>query len=236
MTLQYIKNFTEYSPVPDEKNKIPLRYGARFFKSEDGRDWYECQKLFSPDTIKIACNQDGVIVAVGKDVSGFWPEGKSIAEVPDTTANRRADISGRWGFDGEKIVDLMDAEKAREQKHAEINRWRNIQENANYVFAFSGRRWDYGKATQERLTLSVQMAKANKLPAGFIWTDADNNDVPVTAGELLNLSDAIDQAMFTMGLKIHMRQREMKDAVDKLTDVKAILDYQPGWPEQENIP
>ncbi|EDV3150623.1 DUF4376 domain-containing protein [Salmonella enterica subsp. enterica] len=129
-----------------------------------------------------------------------------------------------------------DIQDAREQKHDEINRWRNIQENANYVFTFNGRNWDYGKATQERLSLSVQMAKANKLPAGFIWTDADNNDVPVTAGELLNLSDAIDQAMFTMGLKIHMRQREMKDAVDKLTDVKAILDYQPGWPEQENIP
>ncbi|EKK7513885.1 DUF4376 domain-containing protein [Salmonella enterica] len=129
-----------------------------------------------------------------------------------------------------------DIQDAREQKHDEINRWRNIQENANYVFSFNGHNWDYGKATQERLTLSVQMAKANKLPAGFIWTDADNNDVPVTAGELLNLSDAIDQAMFTMGLKIHMRQREMKDAVDKLTDVKAILDYQPGWPEQENIP
>ncbi|ECK5020263.1 DUF4376 domain-containing protein [Salmonella enterica] len=122
-----------------------------------------------------------------------------------------------------------DIQDAREQKHDEINRWRNMQENANYVFTFNGRNWDYGKATQERLTLSVQMAKANKLPAGFIWTDADNNDVPVTAGELLNLSDAIDQAMFTMGLKIHMRQREMKEAVDKLPDVKAILDYQPGW-------
>ncbi|EBR1859494.1 DUF4376 domain-containing protein [Salmonella enterica] len=229
MTLQYIKNFTEYSPVPDEKKKIPLRYGARFFKSEDGRDWYECQKLFSPDTIKIAHNSAGVIVAVGKDVSGFWPEGKSIAEVPDTTANRRADISGRWGFDGEKIVDLMDAEKAREQKHAEINTWRNIQENANYVFAFNGRNWDYGKATQERLSLSVQMAKANKLPAGFIWTDADNNDVPVTAGELLNLSDAIDQAMFTKGLQIHLRQRQMKEDIDRLTDTRAILDYPVGW-------
>ncbi|EGL0607519.1 DUF4376 domain-containing protein [Salmonella enterica] len=122
-----------------------------------------------------------------------------------------------------------DIQDAREQKHDEINAWRNAQENANYVFEFNGRNWDYGKATQERLSLSVQMAKANKLPAGFIWTDADNNDVPVTAGELLNLSDAIDQAMFTMGLKIHMRQREMKEAVDKLPDVKAILDYQPGW-------
>ncbi|EEP1423067.1 DUF4376 domain-containing protein [Salmonella enterica] len=128
-------------------------------------------------------------------------------------------------------IPLPDIEDARSRKHDEINAWRNVQESANYTFTFDNHKWDYGKATQERLTLSVQMAKANKLPAGFIWTDADNNDVPMTAGELLNLSDAIDQAMFTKGLQIHMRQREMKEEIDKLTDVKAILDYVVGWPD-----
>lgn len=135
--------------------------------------------------------------------------------------------------DGPILVDYptQSLEDARKQKHAEINAWRNVQENANYTFTFNNHNWDYGKATQERLTLSVQMAKANKLPDGFIWTDADNNDVPMTADELLNLSDAIDQAMFTKGLQIHMRQREMKEEIDKLTDVKAILDYKIGWPD-----
>ncbi|EKG5016083.1 DUF4376 domain-containing protein [Salmonella enterica] len=128
-------------------------------------------------------------------------------------------------------IPLPDIEDARSRKHDEINAWRNKQESANYTFTFDNHKWDYGKATQERLTLSVQMAKANKLPAGFIWTDADNNDVPMTAGELLNLSDAIDQAMFTKGLQIHMRQREMKEEIDNLTDVKAILDYKIGWPD-----
>lgn len=128
-------------------------------------------------------------------------------------------------------IPLPDIEDARSRKHDEINAWRNKQESANYTFTFDNHKWDYGKATQERLTLSVQMAKANKLPAGFIWTDADNNDVPMTAGELLNLSDAIDQAMFTKGLQIHMRQREMKEEIDGMTDVKAILDYVVGWPD-----
>lgn len=128
-------------------------------------------------------------------------------------------------------IPLPDIEDARSRKHDEINAWRNKQESANYTFTFDNHKWDYGKATQERLSLSVQMAKQNKLPAGFIWTDADNNDVPMTAGELLNLSDAIDQAMFTKGLQIHLRQREMKEEIDKLTDVKAILDYKIGWPD-----
>ncbi|EBD6078495.1 DUF4376 domain-containing protein [Salmonella enterica] len=126
---------------------------------------------------------------------------------------------------------VADLNTARIQKHVDINNWRNTQENANYVFQFNNHNWDYGKATQERLSLSVQMAKQNKLPGGFIWTDADNNDVPMTSGELINLSDAIDQAMFTMGLKIHMRQRQMKEEVDKLTDAQAVLDYVVGWPE-----
>ncbi|HCM6305715.1 TPA: DUF4376 domain-containing protein [Salmonella enterica subsp. enterica serovar 6,14:y:1,7] len=125
---------------------------------------------------------------------------------------------------------VADLNTALIQKHAEINAWRNSQENANYVFQFNNHNWDYGKATQERLSLSVQMAKANKLPAGFIWTDADNNDVPMSAGELLNLSDAIDQAMFTTGLQIHLRQRQMKEDIDKLTDAQAVLDYVVGWP------
>ncbi|EHI3754534.1 DUF4376 domain-containing protein [Salmonella enterica] len=128
---------------------------------------------------------------------------------------------------GQWVADLA---TALSQKHAEINDWRNQQENANYVLQFNDRNWDYGKTTQERLSLSVQMAKANKLPAGFIWTDADNNDVPLSAGELLNLSDAIDQAMFTMGLQIHLRQRTMKEEVDKLSDAQAVLDYVVGWP------
>ncbi|HAK8039983.1 TPA: DUF4376 domain-containing protein [Salmonella enterica] len=134
--------------------------------------------------------------------------------------------------DGPVLADYpaLSLEDARKQKHDEINAWRNTQENANYTFPFKNHNWDYGKATQERLSLSVQMAKANKLPEGFIWTDADNNDVPMTAGELLNLSDAIDQVMFTKGLQIHLRQRTMKEDIDKLTDAQAVLDYVVGWP------
>ncbi|EDT6116595.1 DUF4376 domain-containing protein [Salmonella enterica subsp. enterica serovar Senegal] len=150
--------------------------------------------------------------------------------LPENTTTQAPTSSVDKFENGKWVADLN---TAMTQKHAEINSWRNTQENRNYIFRFNDRNWDYGKATQERLSLSVQMARQNKLPAGFIWTDADNNDVPVTADELLTLSDAIDQAMFTKGLQIHMRQREMKEEIDKLTDVKAILDYVVGWPEKE---
>lgn len=140
--------------------------------------------------------------------------------------------SGKYGLVTPFTVTSEMIQYAKDDKHGEINVWRNIQEDSNYVFQFNGRNWDYGRATQERLSLSVQMAKQNRLPAGFIWTDADNNDVPMTAGELLNLGDAIDQVMFKKGLEIHLRQRQMKEEVDALTDYQAIRDYVVGWAEE----
>ncbi|EIC0887636.1 DUF4376 domain-containing protein [Salmonella enterica subsp. enterica serovar Mikawasima] len=226
-----LKSIQPGPPKTPEQAALAKRHHIIFLFSQDGQDWYDVQKNFANDTLKVGYDSQGIIRVISTDVSAINPTGLSVTEVPNTTANRRADISGRWGFDGENIIDLLTLGKARSQKHDEINQWRDTQENANYVLNNNSRNWDYGKATQERLALSVQMAKQNRLPQGFIWTDVDNNDVPMTAGELLSLSDAIDQAMFTKGLQIHMRQREMKEAIDKLTDVKAVMDYVIGWPD-----
>ncbi len=105
------KNFTLYTP---EKPDVP---GAMYLKSEEGHDWYACQSLFKADTY----NSAKVITSVSRDVSTLWPVDQSVAELPDTEENRKVDISGRWGFDGEKITDLLTVEKAREQKGSEIN-------------------------------------------------------------------------------------------------------------------
>ncbi|MGF2865703.1 DUF4376 domain-containing protein [Salmonella enterica] len=185
-------------------------------------------------------NENGTISAEVLFSDAFEPDGKTPKYLPFTASETDsmdygrqlfADLkAGKYGAVTPFMVTPEMLAAAKDKKHAEINDWRNAQENANYVFQFNGRNWDYGKATQERLSLSVQMAKANKLPAGFIWTDADNNDVPVTASELLNLSAATDQVMFTMGLKIHLRQRRMKEEVDKLTDYEDVRNYVVGWP------
>lgn len=41
----------------------------------------------------------------------------------------------------------------------------------------------------------------------------------------------MQQNMVLQGFKIHERQRQMKEDVDKLTDYKAIQTYAVGWPE-----
>ncbi|EGL9895262.1 DUF4376 domain-containing protein, partial [Salmonella enterica] len=54
---------------------------------------------------------------------------------------------------------------------------------------------------------------------------------PMTTDELTALEAAMQQNMVLQGFKIHERQRQMKEEVDKFTDYKAIKDYAVGWPE-----
>ncbi|EID6269888.1 DUF4376 domain-containing protein [Salmonella enterica] len=221
--MQNIKHFTPYEP------ESPAFPGAAYLKSEDGHDWYDCQKLYSPDTLKFSYDPDGVITCITRDVSGLWPVGLSVAEVPDTTENRRADISGRWGFDGEKIVDLMTTDKAREQKTREIDAWRNKQESGSVTFTWNNHSWDASKESQDRLAPVLVVAKSGQLPDGFFWTDANNEDIPVTIDDLTAIDAGMTQAMVVQGFKIHERQRKMKKDISELTRVGDILDYPVGW-------
>ncbi|EEP6114108.1 DUF4376 domain-containing protein [Salmonella enterica] len=227
--MQNIKNFTRGNPKTAEQLAQANRHRVMFLFSEDGQEWYECQKQFAPDTIKVAYDADGIIRSLSLDVSALWPDGLSVAEVPDTTANRRADISGRWGFDGATIVDLMTPEKAREQKNREIDAWRNTQENGDVTFTWNNHSWDASKASQDRLAPVLVVAKSGQLPDGFFWTDANNEDIPVTIDDLTAIDAGMTQAMVVQGFKIHLRQRQMKKDISELTKIGDILNYPVGW-------
>ena len=71
---------------------------------ETGADWYDSQKKFSNDTLKIVFNSAGVIVSMSHDVSALWPAGNSVAEIPTYDVPDDLDISGDWIFDGKKIT------------------------------------------------------------------------------------------------------------------------------------
>ncbi|MCV5585639.1 DUF4376 domain-containing protein, partial [Escherichia coli] len=87
----------------------------------------------------------------------------------------------------------------------------------------------YGKKTLSRISTTRLMAENNRLPEGFAWTDGDNNVVPVTAADIIALSDATEQAMFAKGVEINTRQLQMKAEVEALTELKAIRGYVVGW-------
>lgn len=226
-----IKNFTPGNPKTPEQLELANKHRVLFLFSEDGQEWYEAQKQFAPNTIKFSYDSDGVIRSISRDVSALWPVNMSVAEVADTTANRRADISGRWGFDGTDVIDLMTLEKARRVKRDEINRWRDIQEDGSAVFEWNGRKWDASKASQERLASILVLTRTADLPAGFYWTDADNNDVSVTPDDLVSINENMTATMVAQGWKIHERQRDMKKEVYALIKINDILNYPVGWGE-----
>lgn len=118
---------------------------------------------------------------------------------------------------------------AKRTKRHEINAWRDAQEDGNYLLEYNGHRWDYGKATQERMAISLAMAKRNALPAGFAWTDGDNNIVPMDNAGLIALSAAIEQAIFEKGMEINQRQLQMKAEVQALTTLDEVRNYRTDW-------
>ncbi|EFT2597909.1 DUF4376 domain-containing protein [Salmonella enterica] len=138
-------------------------------------------------------------------------------------------VAGKYGYVAPFITtpEILQAAKAR--KRDEIKAWRDAQENGNIIFTLKGQRWDCGKASQARLAPVVAVAKAGLLPPGFFWTDADNTDVPMATGELVELEKAMQQNMVLQGFKIHERQRQMKEAVSALGSLGEVRSYRVGW-------
>lgn len=119
-----------------------------------------------------------------------------------------------------------DVAAAIARKHADIQRWRDAEEAKELIFQHGGANWDGGLSSRTRLETVLGLPG---LPPGFYWTDADNNDVPVTMEDLEALHGAMLMAMAGQGFAIHQRQRAMKDEVSAMIDAVQIAAYVPGW-------
>ncbi|EJP4863717.1 tail fiber assembly protein [Escherichia coli] len=118
--MQHLKNIKSGNPKTKEQYQLTKNFDVIWLWSEDGKNWYEEQKNFQENTIKLAYTAEGIIVAIDKDVSAINPEGLSVVELPDITANRRADISGNWMFkDGAVIKRTYTEEEQRQQAENE---------------------------------------------------------------------------------------------------------------------
>ncbi|END7903714.1 tail fiber assembly protein [Escherichia coli] len=118
--MQHLKNIVAGNPKTVEQYQLTKNFNVIWLWSEDGKNWYEEVKNFQEDTIKLAYTVERIIVAMDKDVSAINPEGLSVVELPDITANRRADISGKWMFkDGVVIKRTYTEEEQRQQAENE---------------------------------------------------------------------------------------------------------------------
>ncbi|HFU5329670.1 TPA: tail fiber assembly protein [Escherichia coli] len=125
--MMHLKNIKPGNPKTKEQYLLTKNSGVVWLFAEDGKNWYEEQKNFQPDTIKIAYDENNVICDVQTDVTAICTEGKSVVELPNITANRRADISGNWMFkDGSVIKRVYTEEEQRLQ--AENQKQRLLQQ------------------------------------------------------------------------------------------------------------
>ncbi|HBK0767282.1 TPA: tail fiber assembly protein, partial [Escherichia coli] len=80
--MMHLKNIKPGNPKTEEQYLLTKNSGVVWLWTEDGKNWYEEQKNFQDDTIKIAYDENNVICDVQKDVTAICPEGKSVVEVP----------------------------------------------------------------------------------------------------------------------------------------------------------
>ncbi|ECG4641996.1 tail fiber assembly protein [Salmonella enterica subsp. enterica] len=145
--MMHLKNIVAGNPKTPDQYQLTKKFGVVWLFDEDGKNWYEEQKKFSADSLKIAYDKNNIIVNINKDVSAINPEGCSVVELPDITANRRADVSGRWVFDGEKVIKrVYTSEELRQQ--AEVKKLKLLEE-AETVITPLARAVKRGIATDE---------------------------------------------------------------------------------------
>lgn len=111
-TMINIKNFREYTP-----ENPPVAW-ALYLISEDGQDWYECQKQFATNTYKIMYDSNNIVRSITTDVSALCPLNASVTELdvlPDGV-----NIDGGWYYqDGEVLpvpVDYVAKAEAERQR------------------------------------------------------------------------------------------------------------------------
>lgn len=92
-----LRSFSFYTPA-----KV-VAEGIRYLRDTNKNDWYESQKSFQADTLKIVYDTENIIISAAKDVSGLWPEGASVAEISADDVPAAFDINGSWIFDGTGI-------------------------------------------------------------------------------------------------------------------------------------
>lgn len=165
-----LKNFVVYKPETPAFN-----VDAIYIKAETGEDWYQAQKDFSHDTIKIMYRADGFIAAVAKDVTTLFPAMHSVVEVDEKTVPSDISTPGKWAFVGGKIV-------IREKPIEEVvafnssNRKQLLREASDEVAALEDAE-TLGETTDEEAAL-LKSWRAYRLAISRVDVNIDNVEWP----------------------------------------------------------
>ncbi|HDI8390044.1 TPA: DUF4376 domain-containing protein [Escherichia coli] len=146
---------------------------------------------------------------------------------PDDTAKTGQQIwqelqSGKWGEIAPFTITPELIAAAKDAKKREIELWRTEQEAQPFTFEWNGRTWNAGADSLARLYPVVMAAKSDTARTALAWGDADNQQVKLSMPELEELATAMAQAQVDRNDEIYQRQREMKDELNNLEDLRSI--------------
>ena len=130
--------------------------------------------------------------------------------------------SGRWGEIAPFTVTPEMLEAAKAAKRQEIEAWRKEQEAQPFIFEWNGRNWNAGPDSTARLYPVVMAAKSDTARTALAWGDANNQQVKLSMPELEELAVVMAQAQVDRNDEIYRRQREMKQELNNLNDLRSI--------------
>ncbi len=130
--------------------------------------------------------------------------------------------SGKWGKIAPFTVTSELIAVAKDARKREIEAWRTEQEAQPFTFEWNGRTWNAGPDSMARLYPVVMAAKSDTARTALAWGDADNQQVKLSIPELEDLATAMARAQVNRNDEIYRRQRQMKDVLDGLEDLRSI--------------
>lgn len=104
----------------------------------------------------------------------------------------------------------------------EIEAWRTEQEALPFTFEWNGRTWNAGPDSMARLHPVVMAAKSDTARDVMTWGDAENQQVKLSMQQRDELLTAMAQAQVDRNDEIYRRQREMKEELNNLDDLRSI--------------
>ncbi|HFP3635803.1 TPA: DUF4376 domain-containing protein [Escherichia coli] len=130
--------------------------------------------------------------------------------------------SGKWGGIAPFIVTPELIAAAKDAKRREIEAWRTEQEAQLFTFEWNGRTWNAGPDSMARLYPAVMASKSDTARKTMVWGDAENQQVKLSMQKLDELLTAMAQAQVDRNDEIYHRQREMKEELNNLDDLRSI--------------
>ncbi|HAV8812745.1 TPA: DUF4376 domain-containing protein [Escherichia coli] len=130
--------------------------------------------------------------------------------------------SGKWGEIAPFTITPELIAAAKDAKKMEIEAWRTEQEAQPFTFEWNGRTWNAGPDSMARLYPVVMAAKSDTARTALAWGDANNQQVKLSMPELEELAVVMAQAQVDRNDEIYQRQREMKEELNNLDDLRSI--------------